>query len=200
MSNLAVSAQPGVLADAVFPSVRARDAVLVFGGALLVAVLAQVRVPLGFTPVPITLQTFGVTLVGGALGWRRGGAALLLYVVLGAVGLPFYAGGQGGWTHATGATAGYLVGFVVAAALVGWLTAHRADRSPWTAFLAFQAGSLVLFACGLAGLMATLSIGLPEALRLGWLPFLPGDLVKTAAAAVLFPSAWLAVDRFRDVR
>jgi biotin transport system substrate-specific component len=169
---------------------------LVVGGALLVAVLAQVRIPLGFTPVPITLQTFGVTLVGASLGSRRGMYALVLYVLLGALGFPFYAGGQGGWEHVSGSTGGYLVGFVLAAALVGWMTERRADRRPWTAFLAFQAGSLVIFACGLAGLMMTLGIGLSEALRIGWLPFVPGDLLKTAVAAGLFPAAWLVVDRF----
>ncbi len=196
MTTLILERQDTVLSDAVLPDVRARNAILVVGGALLVAVLAQVRIPLGFTPVPITLQTFGVVLVGASLGAGRGALSLFLYVLLGAVGLPFYAGGQGGLEHAFGSTSGYLVGFVLAAGLVGWLARMRADRKVWKAFLAFQLGSLVIFACGLAGLMITLGLSLPEAAKLGWLPFIPGDLLKTAAASLLFPGAWLAVSRF----
>lgn len=192
----AVPASRAVLIDAVLPDVRWRHAVVIGGGALLVALLAQIRIPLGFTPVPITLQTLGVALVGAGLGSRRGALALLLYVLLGAAGLPFYAGGEGGWSHVVGSTGGYLVGFVAAAWVIGWLAERRADHSPFKAFLAFQAGSLVLFAFGVAGLMLTLHVSLPEAARLGWLPFLPGDIVKTAIAAGLFPSAWLLVTRF----
>lgn len=196
MTTLALDRQDAVLSDAVLPDVRARNAILVFGGALLVALLAQVRIPLGFTPVPITLQTFGVVLVGAGLGAGRGALSLFLYVLLGAVGLPFYAGGQGGLEHAFGSTSGYLVGFVLAAGLVGWLARLGADRKVWKAFLAFQLGSLVIFACGLTGLALTLGISFPEAAKLGWLPFVPGDLVKTAAASMLLPGAWAAVNRF----
>jgi biotin transport system substrate-specific component len=170
--------------------------VVVGMGALLVALLAQVRIPLGFTPVPITGQTFGVVLVGAGLGAGRGVAALALYVGLGALGLPFYAGGEGGWAHVWSSTGGYLIGFIPAAGLIGWLAERGLDRSPWKAFLAFQSGSLVVFAFGVAGLMLTLPITLGEAARLGWWPFIPGDLIKTALAAGLFPIVWLCVGRY----
>ena len=194
MSAQAIRA-PSLLSDLVLPGVAWRQAALVLGGALLVAAAAQVEIPLGFTPVPISGQTFGVVLVGASLGARRGALALALYLALGMIGLPFYAGGGGGVEHAFGATGGYLVGFVVAAALIGWLAERRADRSPWKAFLAFQAGSLVIFALGLTGLVIALDVSWAEAARLGWFPFIPGDLIKTALAAGLLPAAWRLVDR-----
>jgi len=181
---------PAVLSDLVLAGVRSRDVLLVGGGALLVAAAAQIEIPLGFTPVPLTLQTFGVALVGAGLGSRRGAFALALYVLLGAVGLPFYAGGAGGWEHAAGSTGGYLIGFVAAAWLVGLLAERRADRSVWKAFLAIQVGSLLIFASGLAGLVLTLDVTWARAAELGWYPFIPGDLIKTTAAALLLPGAW----------
>ncbi len=202
MSSHALAHPRGALADVVLPGARAYvDVLLIGGGALLVALLAQVRIPLGFTPVPITGQTFGVVLVAGSLGARRGPAALLLYLLLGGVGLPFYAGGEGGFTHVFGATGGYLLGFVPAAALIGWLCERGLDRSPWKAFLVFQAGSLLVFALGMLGLVLTLGVTLREAATLGWFPFIPGDLIKTALAAGLFPATWALVGRFsRDRR
>lgn len=186
------------LSDALFDATGWRQVVLVGGGALLVALLAQVRIPLPFTPVPITGQTFGVALVGAGLGMARGGAAMLLYLALGMVGLPFFAGGQGGAEHVVGATGGYLAAFVPAAMLVGWLASRGFDRKPWKAFLAFQAGSLVIFLLGTTGLMAAMGTSYAEAFRLGWLPFIPGDLVKTALAAGLVPATWRIVQRFGD--
>jgi biotin transport system substrate-specific component len=189
-----------VLVDRLVPAVRWRDAAVVLGGALLVALLAQVEIPLGFTPVPITGQTLGVALTGAALGSRRGGLSLALYLLLIVAGLPFGAGGAHGWAQLVGPTAGYLVGFVPAAWLMGRLSELRADRRPWTAFLAFQAGSLVVFACGVTGLALVTGSAPARALELGWLPFIPGDLIKTAIAAGLFPGAWRLVDRFTSGR
>lgn len=198
MSAHALDVRAPVLADRLVPLSRpARDAVVVLGGALLVALLAQVRIPLGFTPVPITGQTLGVALVGASLGAGRGALALALYLALGAVGLPFYAGGEAGFVHFASPTAGYLVGFVPAAWLMGRLAERRADRRPWTAFLAFQAGSLVVFACGVTGLVVFSGLAPAEALELGWFPFIPGDLIKTAIAAGLVPGTWALVERFR---
>jgi biotin transport system substrate-specific component len=185
-----------VLIDRVVPAARWRDAAVVIGGALFVALLAQVQIPLGFTPVPITGQTLGVALTGAALGSRRGALSLALYLLLGAAGAPFYAGGEAGWTNLVGPTAGYLVGFVPAAWIIGRLAERRADRRPWTAFLAFQVGSLVVFGLGVTGLALSSGQSFGWALEHGWLPFVPGDLVKTAIAAGLFPGAWRLVDRF----
>ena len=129
------------LADTI-PGARTRDAVLIVGFALLTAAAAQISIPLGFTPVPITGQTFAVLLAGGALGAWRGAASQFLYIALGAIGLPFYADGDGGWSAATGSTAGYLVGFIVAAAIIGWMAERGQDRKVSTAIPAFLAGSV----------------------------------------------------------
>jgi biotin transport system substrate-specific component len=201
MSGHALAHPRGSLVDAVLPGVHARvNVALVTGGALLVALLAQVQIPLGFTPVPITGQTFAVVLVAGSLGAQRGAASLLLYVLLGAIGLPFFAGGEGGAVHVFGATGGYLVGFVPAAALIGWLAERGLDRSPWKAFLVFQAGSLIVFGLGMLGLILTLGVTPAQAANLGWFPFVPGDLIKSALAAGLFPASWLLVERWSSKR
>ena len=183
------------LADTL-PGALVRDAVLVVGVALLTAGAAQISIPLGFTPVPITGQTFAVLLAGGALGMTRGGLSQLLYVALGAVGLPFYAEGDGGWTAATGATGGYLVGFVVAAMVVGWMAERGQDRNVATAIPAFLAGSAIFYAFGLPWLAH--QTGVPfsgpvdgdNALAWGLYPFVLGDVVKAAIAGLLLPAAW----------
>ena len=121
-----VAVAPSTLAD-IIPRTRVRDGVFVVGFALLTAGAAPIVIPLGFTPVPITGQTFAVLLAGGVLGAFRGAASQILYVALGAIGLPFYAGGTGGWEVVTEATADYLVGFVVAAFVIGALAERRQD-------------------------------------------------------------------------
>ncbi len=180
---------------------RVRDAVAVVGFALLTAVAAQITIPLGFTPVPLTGQTFAVLLAGGVLGSRRGALSMGLYVLLGAVGLPFYADGEGGWTAATGATAGYLVGFVLAAFVVGLLAERGQDRRLSTSIPALLAGSAVIYACGAGwlayhlGLPLTAAAGEPSAISLGVAPFLVGDVMKALLAGALLPATWALVDR-----
>jgi biotin transport system substrate-specific component len=164
------------------------DAVLVISGAALASLLAQVRIPLPFTPVPITGQTFGVLLIGAGLGARRGAASLVLYLALGAAGLPVFAGGEAGVAHLMGATAGYLVGFVAAGWLVGWLAERGWGRGISSSVPLFLIGQAVIYLFGVAWL-ATL-IGLPAALAQGLLPFLPLDAVKVALAAAVLPSTW----------
>ena len=197
---------PSVLADRLWHTDGARrtltrDAVLVVGAALLTAALAQFELHLGVTPVPITGQTLGVLLAGGALGARRGGASQLLYWALGLTGLPFYSGGQGGWTSGTGATLGYFAGFVLAAALVGRLAERRQDRTLTTSFAAMALGSIVIYVCGAAWLAHDLGIpvanGDTTAISLGVTPFLIGDLLKLLVAGALLPAAWQLVDRRR---
>ena len=183
------------LADTI-PGARTRDAVLIVGFALLTAAAAQISIPLGFTPVPITGQTFAVLLAGGALGAWRGAASQFLYVALGAVGLPFYSDASGGWDVATGATGGYLVGFVVAAALVGWMAERGQDRKVSTAIPAFLAGSVAFYAFGLPWLAH--KTGVPfngpvngdNALAWGLYPFILGDVLKAGLAGLLLPAAW----------
>jgi biotin transport system substrate-specific component len=172
----------------------ASDILRVVLGSLLVAVCAQISLPL--QPVPITGQTLGVLLVGALLGSRRGVASLLVYLAEGLVGLPVFAGGTSAWSPSVvpgvpviaGPTAGYLLGFVLAAGLVGWLAERGWDRRVWSAALAMVVGNLVIYACGLAWLARFVpAAGL---LGAGLLPFLPGDAVKIALAAAALPGAW----------
>jgi biotin transport system substrate-specific component len=188
---------PNVITADVLPRRAVNTAVLMLGFALATAVAAQVRIPVPGTPIALTGQTFAVLLAGAALGSRIGAGSMLLYVSLGAVGLPFFAGGEGGWTYATGASFGYLVGFVVAAWVIGRLAEHRSDRNAVTAVPAFLAGSAVIYAAGVAWLWATVDAvpTLGAALAAGLYPFVAGDLVKAVAAGLLLPAAWLLVDR-----
>lgn len=168
-----------------------RDLGLILAGTLFTALLAQVRLPLPFTPVPLTGQTFAVLLTGAALGSRRGLISMTLYLLLGGVGLPFFAGGQSGWAYLTGPTLGYLIGFAAAAWAVGRLAECGLERRLRTAWLPFLAGTLSIYICG-AGWLA-LSLGVRRALLLGVLPFLAGDLLKIALAALALPAAWNVV-------
>ena len=187
-----------VLADAAIPasdrSLRlVRDAALVVGACLFTALLAQVKIPLGFTPVPITGQTLAVLLVGAALGSRRGAGALTLYLVAG-MWLPFYAGGASGyfWEIASG---GYLVGFIPAAFVVGWLAERGWDRRPHV-LVAMLAGNLVLYIPGLLWLatFAPAESRWVTTLEWGLYPFIIGDAIKLVAASLLLPGAWLLVN------
>jgi biotin transport system substrate-specific component len=164
--------------------------VLVVAAAALTALAAQWRIYLPFTPVPITGQTFAVLLTGAALGWKLGAAGQLLYVVAGVLGAPVFTEGSSGVEVITGATGGYLIGFIFAAGLVGWMAEHRQDRTFPTMFTAFIAGSLVIYTFGVVGLMIAADMSLPAAVEAGVVPFLLGDLIKAAAAGILLPGAW----------
>jgi biotin transport system substrate-specific component len=163
--------------------------VLVTGFALLTALAAQIRIPLPFTPVPITGQTFAVLLSGAALGSGAGAASQVLYVALGLF-LPFYAGGASGWEHATGSTGGFLIGFIVAAWVVGKLAESRQDRSVATAIPAFLTGTIVIYLLGVPWLAHSLDVSWVRATELGLAPFVIGDLVKAALAGLTLPAAW----------
>lgn len=178
-----------------------RSALAVVSFALLTAVLAQFEIALGFTPVPITGQTLGVLLAGGALGMRDGAASQLLYWLLGMVGLPFYAGGDGGWQAATGATMGYFVGFIAAAALIGYLAQRGETRNLVTSISAMALGSFVIYTVGACWLAYRLDIPLAagdsNAISLGVTPFLVGDAIKFVIAGALLPATWTLLDRER---
>ncbi|WP_026912094.1 biotin transporter BioY [Patulibacter minatonensis] len=175
-----------VLADAL-PGARARDAALVLAGAVLTALTAQVVVPM--TPVPMTGQTLAVGVVGATLGMRRGAASILLYVVLGFV-LPVYADGASGVERLWGASGGYLLGFVLAAALIGWLAERGADRRVPTAFAAFVLAQLLIFVPGVLVLHAVIGGTWSTAVHDGFTVFIVGGLVKAAVGAAVLPSAW----------
>ena len=185
---------------AAFPRSTAVDVALVLGGALLVAIAAQLRIPLPFTPVPITGQTFAVLLVGASLGTVRGGVSLLLYVLLGAVGAPFYAGGAHGFEVIVGATGGYLLSYPLAAAVTGALAERRWDRRMRSSVPAMLVGSAVIYLVGVPWLATFEGVGAGKAVALGMLPFVPGDLVKLVLAAAVLPGAWRAIERARRPR
>lgn len=185
-------AGPSVLAD-VLPGARARDAALVVGAAALTGLSAQVSVTLpSITPVPFTLQTFSVLLVGASLGWFRALLGIGLYVVAGIAGVPWFEGGSSGFV---GATSGYLYGFVAAAALVGWLSQRGEDRRYVSSVGQMVLGSAVIYAFGVSGIMYHAEVGLAEGLAIGMAPFVLGDGLKLLAAAGLLPLAWKLVGR-----
>ena len=194
--STAVALQPRVLAD-VAPRVRARDLVLVLAAVALTAACAQISIHVPGLTVPITGQTFAVLLSGAALGASRGATAMLLYVALGMIGLPVFAGGSHGTDVVFGATGGYLVGFLVAGWAVGKLAEARMDRTPLRAAPAFLLGTAIIYAIGVPWLAIATHSSLGSAVADGFTPFIPGDLVKAAAAAGVLPAAWGFVNRRR---
>jgi biotin transport system substrate-specific component len=175
-----------------------RTAAAVVAGAALIAACAQISIPLGFTPVPLTGQTFAVLLVGASLGSLAGGASALLYVLAGAVGAPVYASHAHGWHVLNSATGGYLVGFVLAAAVTGALAERRWDRRFSSSIGAMLTGSVVIYVCGVAWLAHEIHVNTDKALQYGLYPFVPGDLLKLYLAAALLPTAWKLVSRSAD--
>jgi biotin transport system substrate-specific component len=159
----------------------------VAGAAGFVGLLAQVSIHLSFTPVPITGQTLGVLLSGTALGWRRGGIAMALYGIAGVAGVPWFADHQSGYV---GASFGYIVGFFLCAILCGYLAQRGADRSVLRCVPAMVAGEVVMYGVGVTWLGFSLHVGVAKAISLGLTPFLAGDSIKAALAALLLPAAW----------
>ena len=172
---------------------RVRDTILVASGALFIYLTALVVVP--HEPVPWTGQTFGVLIVGGALGLRRGFLAVALYVLLGYIGLPFFAEHKSGASVILGATGGYLVGFVLAGAAVGRLAELGWDRRIGGAIGATSIGTAIIYAVGVPWLAISAGISLQKAIELGFMPFIGVDIVKLLAAAAVFPAAWWLVGR-----
>jgi biotin transport system substrate-specific component len=174
-------------------SSRARHVALILAGALLIYLTALISIPVPGSPVPVTGQTFGVLLVGGALGFRRGLAAVALYVLLGLVGLPFFAEGKGGLQVILGASGGYLIGFVFAGSLIGRLAELGWDRNLLGAVGAMLIGNLLIYVVGLPWLAVVTGWDASKTLKLGLEPFIVGDLLKLVLAAIVFPAAWWVV-------
>jgi biotin transport system substrate-specific component len=179
---------------------RVRDVVLVITGAVFIYLTSRIAIPIPGNPIPITGQTFGVLLVGGALGFRRGLAAVSLYVLLGVVGLPFFAESKGGIAVILGASGGYLIGFIAAGAIVGRLAELGWDRRFVGALGAMLVGSVVLYAIALPWLKVVTGMTWQDTVQKGLVPFLLGDTLKVFLAAVLFPVAWWVVGRRPDDR
>ncbi len=179
-------------ADALRPVARrqalAYDFVLLVGGSVVLALSAQLAFHLPFSPVPITGQTFAVLLVGALLGSVRGGLVVLLYLAEGLSGLPVFAGGGAGPVILLGPTGGYLLGFVPAVIIVGYLAERGWDRRFLTTLAAMTGGTAAIFVCGLTWL-AILQIT-DSILTIGLWPFVPGAILKIVAAALLLPLGW----------
>jgi biotin transport system substrate-specific component len=189
MSSI-TSVSPRTLGD-VIPGGLVRNVALVVGGAAFVGLTAQIAIPLPFTPVPISLQTFSVLLTAAVLGSRRGVLSMALYALAGVAGVPWFAQHHSGWSFAS---FGYVIGFIVAALLVGKLAERGADRTPVRAAGLMILGNLAIYAVGVPGLMLIAGFSLPKAIALGVLPFLIGDAVKIALAAGLLPGTWKLVN------
>lgn len=191
----------------IFANRYVRDAALIAGAVILLSLVAQISFQAPFSAdrtgklVPITGQTFGVLLIGVSLGARRGVAAVITYLAIGLLGAPVYTQGGSGMLLFTGSTAGYLWGFLLAAAFIGWCADRGLDRGPWLYGVLFIGNALV-YAVGLPVLALWLDrhsipVGTLDA---GLWPFIPGDLAKLMAAAVAVPGAWALVRRFEGKR
>ncbi|GAA4230030.1 biotin transport system substrate-specific component [Streptosporangium album] len=184
MANASSVARPAVLSDLI-PGSRVRDVALVVGGAALTGLAAQLTFPMW--PVPVTGQTFAVVLVGAALGMNRAVLSMALYMLVGIAGVPWFQGGTSGFG---GATFGYVIGFIAAAAIVGKLAERGGDRTVLRTVGTMVLGNLTIYAFGLPVLMAVTGLDLGKALAAGVIPFLAGDALKIAVAAGLLPAAW----------
>lgn len=180
------------MAEAIWPQATwLRDMILILAGSWLIALTAQIEIPMW--PVPVTGQTFAILLIGALLGKQRGVASVLAYLTQGAAGLPVFAGGMGGTLYMVGPTGGYLMGFVVVVYVVGRLAERGWDRRLATAALAMLLGNVVLYVFGLSWL-STL-VGWEAAVKAGLQPFVLGDLCKVALAALALPTGWKLLNK-----
>ncbi len=183
-----------VLAD-LLPGALLRDVALVVAGAGFVGLLAQISIPLPGTTVPLTGQTLAVLLTGAALGWRRAFGALALYMVAGLAGLPWFAGHASGFP---GANFGYVIGFAVAAPIIGALASRGGDRTPLRTLASMVLGNAVIYLFGVTYLAVDLHISAGTAIHLGLRPFLVTDALKALVAAGLLPGTWRLVERTKS--
>jgi biotin transport system substrate-specific component len=179
------------IAEAIVPGEGIlRDIALIGAGSAFVATLAQISIPLPFSPVPITGQTLAVLLVGAVLGSKRGAIALMAYLAEGIIGIPVFAGGTGGIGRLLGPTGGYLVGFIASSYLVGLLSERGWDKSYRGSVLAMVVGNAAIYLFGIPWLIATTGVSLKGAIFMGFLPFIPGDALKLLIASGAMPVAW----------
>jgi biotin transport system substrate-specific component len=198
MSTISIAYGRPTLADRIFSRGLVTDIILIAAGTALTSILAQIAIPLW--PVPLTGQTFSVLFVGATLGVTRAALAMVLYLAIGLLGLPVFAP-QADGSHVTGIaallgpTGGYLIGFIIAAAFVGWLAQREWDRKWLRTFLAFAGGTVLIYAVGLPWLFVALTNlhvanPLQATLTGGLYPFLIGDAIKAILAAVILPLVW----------
>ncbi|MEU2422462.1 biotin transporter BioY [Streptomyces sp. NPDC007851] len=186
MSTAAASARTGTVLADLLPASRVRDAALVVGGAVLTGLAAQIAVPVPGSPVPVTGQTFAALLVGTGLGARRGVASLALYAAAGLAGLPWFASGTSGLS----VSFGYILGMILASAVVGALARRGADRGVLRMAGTMVLGEAVIYAIGVPYLAYAAGISASAAIAAGLTPFLIGDALKAALAMGALPTAW----------
>ncbi|MCK4653610.1 MAG: biotin transporter BioY [Candidatus Cloacimonetes bacterium] len=168
---------------------------LVIAGSLLLTISAKFSFPIPFSPVPVTLQTLAVLLIGTLLGSKRGSITVLFYLSQGIMGLPVFAKGGAGFAYLLGPTGGYLVGFVFAAFLAGFLAEKGWDRSFAKTALAMTLGTIVIFIFGIGWL--SVFVGINKAVLLGLMPFIIGEVFKILIADALLPSGWKILEKLR---
>jgi biotin transport system substrate-specific component len=192
-------ASPSTLSTAVLSrSTWLTEAILLVAGVGLIALSAQISFHIPGTPVPISGQTFAALLVGSAYGAKRGFATFALYLLVGVVGLPVFASGSSGWSEVSGATGGYLVGMLLAAALVGLLAERKWDRNLSSSITSMLTGSVVIYVCGLAWLYHELpNATFASTLSAGLYPFVVGDMLKLYLAGAALPGAWALVRKVK---
>ncbi len=198
MSTLTLATGRPTLVDRLLTRSIATDVVLIAAGAALTAIAAQIAVPLW--PVPITGQTLAVLIVGSSLGALRGVLSMVLYAVLGIVGLPVFSDQTHGIGVVLGTTGGYIVGFILAAALTGWLAQRQWDHRILGAIASFAAGTVVTFAIGLPWLAVVGHFDFEQTLQYGLYPFIVGGIVKALLAAAFIRLAWFGVHRADERR
>lgn len=177
-----------VIRPAIKKEARVYDIVLVFGASIFIALCAQITIPVPFSPVSITGQTFAILLTGVLLGSKRGSLAVLVYITEGAFGIPVFAGAGFGVAHLFGPTGGYLFGFIPAAFICGFLAERGLDRYFFSAFFIMLIGSFIIFLCGLFWLAAF--VGIANIFTMGLIPFITGTIIQMLLATVLVPGGW----------
>ena len=191
--NTIVAKNETLLEAALAPLDFVRQVGLVIGFSLLTALSAQIVIPIG--PVPITGQTFAVLLTGALLGSRLGAITMIVYLLEGAIGLPFFYGGQGGILHLMGPTGGYLVAFPAAAFITGAFAEHGWDRKYLTAAASMAIGSIVIMLSGWLWFSLVMKTSPAITLFATVLKFIPGDIIKISLAAAVLPSGWKLLKR-----
>ncbi|WP_168627256.1 biotin transporter BioY [Cryobacterium sp. BB307] len=193
MTTVSLAFGRPTLADRLYSRGLVMDLVLISAGAALTSIFAQLSVPLW--PVPITGQTLAVLLVGSALGAVRGALSMVLYMALGIAGLPVFSDSTSGFAAVAGPTGGYIVGFIFAAALTGWIAQRSWDRKVLRALLSFLAGTVVTFVFGLPWLAFALGLDLQTTLEAGLYPFILSGVIKAAIAAGVITLGWRFIER-----
>jgi biotin transport system substrate-specific component len=188
-----VASPDTLIGTALAPLDWTRSVSLVFAFSLLVALSAQVVIPVGL--VPITAQTFAVLLTGALLGSRLGAAAIIVYLAEGAIGLPFFSAGRGGFAHLLGPTGGYLVAFPAAAFVTGAFAEHGWDKRFLTAAAAMAIGSVIIMLSGWAWFSLVTNTPMSVSFQTTVLMFIPGDIIKILLAAALLPTGWALLNR-----